>query len=239
MAQKSKVKDIHRLLTFSLGKNEVAFMYLEYSGVIIKTSNCTIIIDPADLLKDDEINAIQKVDLLLFTHSHGDHYSAPEALAIFKATGAPIIAEPLVAQDLTGQLPSDKLISAVPGKTYIFGDIKVNTIIGIHQCPINLYQIQTEDICIFHAGDSGYVPVKEYPVDLAFLPTGIERPFIPSASPENAFKLALELRPRVIVTFHGSVSHSKELENKIKETMPKTTVILPELYMVKTITLNL
>src|SRR4030042_5756282 len=225
MAQKSKISDLNKLLASSLGTNDVAFMYLEYSGVIIKTSTCTIIIDPADLLKDEEIDVFKQVDLLLFTHSHGDHYSAKEALAIFNATGTPIIAEPLVANDLKAKVPLDKLTSAIPGKTYTFGDIAVNTIIGIHQCPINLYQIKTAGLGLFHAGDSGYVPVKDYPSDLAFLPTGIERPFVPSASPENAFKLASELKPSVIVTFHGSVNHSEELAKKIKEKMPKTTVI--------------
>ena len=40
---------------------------------------------------------------------------------------------------------------------------------------------------MFHAGDSGYVQVKDYPSDLAFLPTGSPSP---TASPEYALKLA-------------------------------------------------
>ena len=237
MSQNSKADNIRKLYSSPLGTNDVAFMYLEYSGVIVRTSSRTIVIDPANLLQGEEINALQGVDLLLFTHSHGDHYRAAEALNIFKATGAPVLAEPLVADDLKGKMPSDKLTSATPGKTYIFGDIAVNTVQGIHGCPINLYRIKIGEISIFHAGDSGYVPVKNYPVNLAFLPTGILRPFIPSSSPENAFKLASELKPSVVVTVHGSAGHSEELESKVNKEMPNTTVIIPEQYLPQIVTL--
>ena len=237
MFQKSKADNIRKLYSSSLGKNDVVFMYLDYSGVIVRTPNRTIVIDSANLLQDEEINALKGVDLLLFTHSHGDHYSSMEALDIFNATGAPVLAEPLVADDLKEKMPSDKLTSATPGETYIFSDIVVNTVKGIHGCPINLYKIKIGEISIFHEGDSGYVPVKDYPVNLAFLPTGILRPFTPTSSPENAFKLASELKPSVVVTIHGSAGHSMELERKVKKEMPNTTVIIPEQYLPKMVTL--
>ena len=239
MFKNRKVDDIKNLFATSLEKNQAVFMYLEYSGVIVRTSNRTILVDPANLLNEVEIKAMKRVDLLLFTHSHGDHYSSKDTLDIFKVADSPIIAETLVADDLVGKIPSDKLTDAKPGKTYTFSDITVRVVSGIHGCPINLYHLQIGDIGIFHAGDSGYVPVKDYPADLAFLPTGILRPFIPSSSPENAFKLASELKPSVAVAIHGSAGHSEEFKSKVEEELPNTTVIIPESYLPKKVSLQI
>jgi len=140
MSGKDKADEVRKLYASSLNRDEVAFMYLGYSGVIMRTSNRAIVIDPANLLEDEEVKALERVDLLLFTHSHGDHYDSRVALSIFKATGAPILAEPLVAGDLKGKMPSDKLTSSRPGETYAFDGITVSIVKGVHRGPINLYQ---------------------------------------------------------------------------------------------------
>lgn len=235
MSQESRAENIRKLFVSPLGKNEVAFIYLGYSGVIVRASNRTIVIDPADLLRDEEKMALKSADVLLFTHSHGDHYNYRNAVDIFRATGAPVLAEPLIANELKGNISSDKLTSATPGKAYTFAEIVVSAIEGVHFGPIILYQIKIGGLSIFHGGDSGYVPVKDHPADLAFLPTGSPSP---TASPEDAFKFASELKPTVVVTIHGSAGESKEFESKVKKMMPETTVIIPEPYVLKMVTLQ-
>ena len=231
----SKADEIRKLFASTLGKDDVAFMYLGYSGVIVRTGNRAIIIDPADLLKGEDVKALKGVDLLLFTHSHGDHYNSAVTLDVFKATNASVVAEPLVANDLKGKIPPNKLTSAQPGKTYAFGEITVAAVQGVHRGPINLYQIKVGDISIFHGGDSGYVSVKAYSADLAFLPTGSPSP---TASPEYAFNMASELKPSVVVPIHGSAGQSKEFEAKVKEKMPKTSMIIAEPNVSKVVTLK-
>ncbi len=231
----SKVDAIKKLFASQLGKNDVAFIYLGYSGIIAKTSNRTIIIDPADLLSGDDAKALKSVDLLVFTHSHGDHYKPDVTLSVFKATNTPVLAEPLVANDLTGKIPADKLTAATPGKTYTFGEVTVKTVQGIHRGPINLYQIMADGLTMFHAGDSGYVQVSSCPSNLAFLPTGTPSP---TASPEYALKLALELKPSVAVTIHGSADQSRDFQAKMKEKLPQTSVIIPEPNVLKIVTLK-
>lgn len=235
-AKDGKAGDIRELFTSSLAENEVAFMFLGYSGVVVRTSKRTIIIDPADLLKAEDLKALKEkgVDLVLITHSHGDHYSPRETLNIFKETGAPVLAERAVALGLEGKIPAGKLISGSPGKTYTFGEITVNVIQGRHVGPINLYQIKVGGLSIFHGGDSGYVSLKNYLSDLAFLPTGDPSP---TASPQGAFNMTSDLKPGVVVAIHGSSGQSKELERKIKEAMPKTAVIIAEPYTAKVVTI--
>lgn len=232
---KSRSDAVIELSESSLAMNEVAFLHLGDSGVILKTMNQTVIIDPANLLKGEEIKALRGLNLLLFTHSHGDHYNFNKTLNIFKATGAPVMAEPRVAYELRGKIPPNKLTNAIPGKIYTFGELKVNAIRGIHRDPINLYQIKIADLSIFHGGDSEYVSVKDYPSELAFLPTG--RPSLPT-SPEPAFKMASELRSSVVVAIHGSIGQSYYFQQKVNEEMPEITVIVPEPWKLMVVTLK-
>jgi len=230
----SKADTVRRLFTPPLRNGEVAFIYLGYSGVVFRTSKQAVIVDPADLLKDDEMRELRDVHLLLFTHGHGDHYKPDTALGIFRSTGAPILAESGVANDLRGKIPSDKLIAASPKKAYTFGEIHVDVVQGIHRGPIDLYRISVGGLRVFHAGDSGYVPVRDYPSDLVFLPTGSPSP---TASPEYALKMALELKPSVAVAIHGSKEQSREFEAKMRDKMPNTSVMVAEPYVATTLTI--
>lgn len=232
-----KTDETRELFSLPLEENEVHFKFLRYSGVIVRASKRTIIIDPANLLKDEDLKALKEegLDLLLFTHSHGDHFNLNHSLKIFNETGAPVLAEPLVARKLKGKIPSNKLISATPGKSYTIGDITVHAIKGEHIGPINLYQIKIGDLSIFHGGDSAYVPIKDYPSDIAFLPTGDPSP---TASPQDALKMAADIKPSVVVAIHGSAGQNKEFERIVKGKMHNTMVIIPESNTSKTVTIS-
>ncbi len=235
-AKDGEAGGIRELLASSLAENEAGFVFLGFSGVVVRTSKRTIIIDPADMLKAEDLKALKekKVDLVLFTHSHSDHYTLKDTINIFKETGAPVVAERVVAMELGGKIPAGKLITAAPGKTYTFGEIKVNVIEGRHVGPINLYQIRIGNLSLFHGGDSGYVSLKDYPSDLAFLPTGNPSP---TASPQDAFNMASDLKPSAVVCIHGSAGQNKDFENRIKRAMPNTTVIIPEPFALKVVSL--
>ena len=224
-------------LASPVGDNEISFIYLGYSGVVIKTAKGTILIDPANLLNAGELLALKSwgVGLVLYTHSHGDHFNVNVAVDIFKATGAPVVAESSVARSLMAKIPSSKLTHAMPGTRYTVGSFTVSAIQGRHIGPICLFQIKVGELSIFHGGDSDYVPVKDYPSDLAFLPMGNPSP---TASPEAAFKMAVDLKPSVIVCIHGAAEESKEFEQKIKQSMPNTSVIIPVPRATKTVTLK-
>lgn len=234
MSDTSKIDEITKLLTSPLMANDVAFMYLGYSGIILRTINGTIIIDPANLLSSEETKALSSINLVLFTHGHGDHYKSDVTTNIFKATNAPIVAEATVADDLVGKIAASKLTSIVPDQTYTFPNITVKVVKGIHRGPINLFQITIGDLTLFHAGDSGYVPVKDYPSTLAFLPTG--RPS-PTASPEFAFKMASELQAKIVVVIHGADDQNQTFKRIMKADMPNTTVLIPTVNRVQKITL--
>lgn len=66
-----------------------------------------------------------------------------------------------------------------------------------------MFLLEVDGLRIFHGGDSGYSQsIKDLGrADVAFLPTGDPSP---TASPEDAMKMALDLSPKLVVLFHGS-----------------------------------
>jgi L-ascorbate metabolism protein UlaG (beta-lactamase superfamily) len=238
MWKKSKSGSMQEFYSLPLGsgwtEEEIAFMYLGYSGIILRTREGTIAFDVANLLTSEEVNAMQNLDIMLFTHDHEDHYRLKDTLEMFNKTGACIVAEPSMANDLRGKVPTDKLVSAKPGEIYNIGDVKVAAISGVHRGPINLYHVKTGGLSILHCGDSGYVSLKEHTVKIAFLPTGNPSP---TASPKDALRMALDSRPKVAVAIHGSGGQIKEFEKGVKRQMPETTVIIPERYKSKKVIL--
>jgi L-ascorbate metabolism protein UlaG (beta-lactamase superfamily) len=234
MFRKSKANEIGRFFVSPLQKNELAVFYLDASGFIIRSLNQTVLIDPAGMLKDDEVTALRAVNLVLFTHDHLDHFSSGKTQAIFKATAAPVLAEPKVANKLKGKIPADKLVSAEHGKTYILGGVSATAIQGIHRGPIMLYQIKTDDVTLFHGGDSGYVNLKDYPSQVAIVPVG---GMSPTASPENAYKMVADVKPHVAITMHGSDKQKQQFEQKVKEAMPQTAVLMMASFTFKTVSI--
>jgi len=223
----SRADSIREFYAMDLDSDEAVLLYLGYSGVVLRTKAGVVAFDVADLLSGDEIRALESLDLLLFTHGHGDHYKSRETLEILSETGADIVAEPSLARELRGVVPTEKLTSAEPGKAYGIGEYEIKTVRGIHRGPINLYQVKMGEHTVFHGGDSGYVPLKGHESDLALLPTG--RPS-PTASPGDALRMALDLRPKAVVAIHGSSAQSKEFEEGVKEKMVGTAVLIPEPY---------
>jgi len=161
-----------------------------------------------------------------------DHFNQGKTLKLFKKTGSPILAEAKVADKLKGKIPLDKLTIAISGQTYAYGDVVVKAIQGVHRGPIMLFQVKMGELLMFHAGDSGHVPIKDYQSQLAFLPTGR---WSPTASPENALKMASELKPKVVVVMHGSEGQHKDFEKMVIDKMPGTQVIRLVPYMPQTL----
>ena len=131
MFRSSKAEKIGNFFALALSDNQIAVMYFGGSGILAKSSKQSVLIDVAGFLKDDEAAALKEVNLLLFTHSHLDHFSEGKTLKLFKTTGAPVLAEAKVANKLKGKIPNEKLTSAMSGQTYTYGDLIVLSLIHI------------------------------------------------------------------------------------------------------------
>lgn len=232
MFRKNRAQEIARFFDLSLKENELALFYLGTSGFIVRNNSQAIVIDPADMLDDEETKALKNVSLILFTHGHADHFLAGKTQAIFKATAAPILAEPQVASKLKEIIPTDKLVSAESGKTYTLDGVTATTIEGIHRGPIVLFQIKIGEITLFHGGDSGYINLKGYLSKVAMVPVG---EMSPTASPEDAFKMVSDIKPSAAIAMHGSDQQKQQFKQKVEESMPQTQAIIMQPYTTKVI----
>ena len=223
MFRKSKAEEISAFFASTLQKDELVVFYLGVSGFIVRSFNRAVLIDPAGMLKDDEIERLKDIRLVLFTHDHFDHFSSAKTQDIFKATGAPVLAEAKIASKLKAKMPSEKLVTAEHGKTYNVNGVTATAVEGIHRGPIMLYQLKMDEITIFHGGDSGYVSLKDYPSEVAIVPVGR---MSPTASPENAYKMVADVKPQAAVPMHGSDKQKQEFEAKVKQALPQTAVYI-------------
>ncbi len=234
MFRESKAKEIQAFFAAPLQKNEFSVFYLGVSGFIIRSVGHSVLIDPAGMLKGDEVKALKGINIVLLTHDHLDHFSSGKTQEIFKETAAPVLAESKVFRKLKGKITNEKLVIAENGKTYTLGDVDVTAIQGIHRGPIMLYQFKMDDITVFHGGDSGYVNLKDYPSQVAIVPVGR---MSPTASPENAYKMAADVKPDVAITMHGSSKQKEQFKEKVKVSMPQIEVYKMESFTAKTMTL--
>ncbi|HEX9901769.1 MAG TPA: MBL fold metallo-hydrolase [Acidobacteriota bacterium] len=224
------------IFTAPLADNEAAFVFLGSSAVIVRTAKGAVIIDPDALLFEEDMDIFRgkKMDVVLYTHGHGDHFDYKTAVGLAKATGAPVCGGGEVTRALRrgGAIPAGQIKDFGAGRPLTLGAWTITPVRGLHVGPILLYQLSAGGIGIFHGGDSAYVPLKNLAAGLAFLPTGSASP---TASPADGLKMAQDLKSRVVVAIHGSDAQNQELTKKIKSAMPATKVIIPETMKVYTV----
>lgn len=211
--------------SYELKSNEFTLLYLDYSGILLRFPDKVLGFDLAGLIKPDECKNLKRLDLVLYTHSHYDHYDERLAVKVYEMTNAKIIAEGSVYRSLRNYVPLGDAYEAPVDDSITVADCKIRAIRGKHIGPIVLYLVEIKDKRIFHGADSSYVDLTRYRADIAMVPTG--RPS-PTASPNDAFKMVLDLKPKIAIAFHGSPSEHKEFEKLVSHKALPTRVIIPE-----------
>ncbi len=197
------------------------------AGFVVKTSQNVIVIDPSNLLSDD-LDALEKVDAILITHDHGDHFNIDSTIMIQKKTGAYVIANPPAFSSLQEQISDDKLIEMMQDMTVSLDGISVKAFAGEHpsEKPL-LYVIEVDGFRIFHGSDSGFVEdLKniESRVHVSFVPAGDPSP---TASPKVAFEMTKATNPYVVIPMHGTPEQMQKFAEIVKDSEIRINVIIP------------
>ncbi|MFX0077916.1 MAG: MBL fold metallo-hydrolase [Candidatus Hermodarchaeota archaeon] len=224
---KTSMEALEAFFELHLEAPDIAFLYIGYAGFLLRTSELSLAFDLGKSLKKEGVDLIPRLDLLFLTHTHWDHYHAPNVERIHKVTSAHIMAEPQVAEDLVKRIPSSYLTFADPKSVATVNDVKVTSFVGVHPRPITLFHVAHDKLSLFHAGDSGYVPLKDLPADVAFLPTGTPSP---SCTPESALEFTLDLQPKVVVPMHGNARQMNKYKELAGDAVPGIQVVIPELF---------
>ncbi|MFW9832318.1 MAG: MBL fold metallo-hydrolase [Candidatus Thorarchaeota archaeon] len=232
--QEASLRAIKELFDKKVRPKEIAFTYFGWSGILLRTHKATIGFDLGKFVKREAEEMITNLDLLLYSHTHWDHYHRPGARRMVKTHNAFVVAEPQVANDLANRIPSELLITAKEGAPIRIGDFNIDAIVGVHPRPITLFRVVTDSLRLFHGADSGYVPLSKYPADVAFLPTGEPSP---SCTPETALQKAIDLQPTIAVAVHGGTRETQKFQKLIENTLPQVQVIIPEPFKLVQVTL--
>jgi L-ascorbate metabolism protein UlaG (beta-lactamase superfamily) len=207
---------------------EVAFIFYKISAIALKTSRHMLLIDPADYFSAEEVRALTRLDIILFTHEHYDHFDATSAIKIQEATGAIIVCNPGAYAQLMGQVPAESLLLLEPDKTAEVKDARITAIKSVHPGKVPIMVIVDMDgLSLFHGSDSGYTNVLERYEDkakLAFIPIGTPSP---TASVNDAIKMVKALRCRIAVPIHGSGREVSAFEQRLRKEQPEVEVIVP------------
>jgi L-ascorbate metabolism protein UlaG (beta-lactamase superfamily) len=191
--------------------------WLGHSAFKISSSRgLTILIDPwltGNPKAALDRGEMERVDLVLVTHGHGDHLG--DTFEIAQRTGAHVVSMPEISHYLTGK-GLENSVGMNKGGTYRFKDIDITMVHAIHSSSATEndeivymgeaagYVVTLENgFSIYHAGDTG--PFKDmeiigelYHPDLALLPIGSHYVM----GPREAFHACKLLRPKYVVPMH-------------------------------------
>ncbi|MFW9927026.1 MAG: MBL fold metallo-hydrolase [Candidatus Thorarchaeota archaeon] len=230
--QISLAKSLDQLYDTELGTKEFAFIYAGYAGILLRTKTAVVAFDPADLFSPVKKH-IKSLDLITYSHSHYDHFSLTDAVYLSKTTGAQIISESSMAEDLRKKIPSENVFSgpeefrsARDELTFEINGIKVKLHRGVHPRPIIQFRVSIGRLNVFHAADSGYWHIGKQKVDVAFLPTGVPSP---TCHPGVALAMAMDLRPSIAVAVHGKDEQHKKFKELVEREQPETKVLIPHM----------
>jgi len=220
----------------NIGK--VDLKWLGHSGFLIKNSKI-IYIDPYQIKDNSE-----KADLIFITHSHHDHCSIPDIQKIVQ-DGTRIIMPADCQSKIARSTVPIKMEIVEPGQELAIGDIKVSVLpaynLDKHFHPKEElwvgYLIKMEDVLIYHAGDSDFIPEmqkltgykqpgKEF---VALLPVGGRF----TMSPEEAAEAAKLIKPTLAIPMHwgsivGEDNDAKEFKDLCEENNIKAEILEKE-----------
>jgi len=227
----SLAKSVEQFYDADLGPDEFAFIYAGYAGVLLRTKDTTVALDPADLFSKVKEH-IQFLDLITYSHSHNDHFNLNNAVALYKKTDATIISEYNMMEELRKRIPEEKVISGPEvfqgvsdGPKHKVNGIKTVLHRGVHPRPIIQFRLSIDKLKVFHAADSGYWPVGKDKLDVAFLPTGAPSP---TCHPAVALAMAMDIRPTFAVAIHGVEQQRQKFRELVTHELPDTTVVIPK-----------
>lgn len=177
-------------------------------------------------IQSEGLNLICNLDLHTYSHTPWDHFSPKVTQQLFNQTKAPLIAEPMIIDEMPEGIPSESVHVATPDKNIHLAGFEIVSAIGVHPRPITIFTAKWGEISIFHGADSGYVDLYNLKAKLAFVPTGSPSP---SCSPENGYKMVKDIQPQVVIAMHGRPKQMQKFKCLLEKKIPGCSVIIPEI----------
>jgi L-ascorbate metabolism protein UlaG (beta-lactamase superfamily) len=212
-----------RVLAARMPADEVRIWSLGGAGVVLKSENLLVMVDPflGDLPEGSEFarlnpapfspRDVSSLDCLLSTHEHVDHCDPSTVMAAAEKTAAVFVGPPTsVSLAAEWGYPRHRLRTLRCGDTLSLRGMEVVALPYTDPgCPVgNAYSIRLGGLDLVHCGDSfGNEGLVEYgqtrEVDAAFVSVANNPPGrLWYMGPNEAFKVASRLNPKVFVPVH-------------------------------------
>jgi len=219
-------------------KNDLKIYPVSHASMVWEWNGLSIFIDPVGDAAD--YSQFAKADLVLITHSHGDHYS-PATLEGIGSFDVPIVVPQEVADKMDEKLKSklivlsngdekdlmDMHIKAVPAYNYPVKE-KSFHIKGVG----NGYVVSLGGKRVYISGDTGNIPeMSELKnIDLAFLCMNL--PY--TMDVDDAAKAILTIQPKVVYPYHfrsqGGFSDLEKFKSSVAAENPEIEVRILDWY---------
>ncbi len=199
-----------------IGGSDIQF--LGHSGFLVRNGvSKKIAIDPYNISDN-----VEKVDLILITHSHYDHCSIKDISKLSKE--GTIIVIPPDGQSKITKIEGVEMQIVEVGDKLEFGNVKIETLpaynINKEYHPKNEgwlgYLIKVNDLVIYHSGDTDKIPEMEKLTGygkhgtefVALLP--VSGKYVMDA--DEAFEVANLIKPALVIPMHygAGVAGTKE-----------------------------
>ena len=198
---------------------EVSITFVGHGTLVFGHGGKTIHVDPFGKLAD--YATLPKADLVLITHSHGDHL-APAALAAIRRPDTLVV----VAPDCEGKV--EGAVTLQNGERKTLAGIEVAAVPAYNLVQMrpdgtpyhpkgrgNGYVLTFGDTRLYVAGDTENIPEMKAlkQIDIAFLPMNL--PF--TMTPEQVADAAKAFRPKVLYPYHFGNSDTAALVALLKD----------------------
>lgn len=167
----------------------------------VETNGKRILIDPGkynfleDKLQKDYFN--EGIDLLLITHSHGDHFEPDTVKGIYDNSKPIIVAQYDVHKELKKRGISSNYM--FPGDKRKIGDITLEAVYGNHKVDNIGFVIDDGKKRVYHPGDTLPFDGKKPLTDILLVPIGNRGNVM---DPKEASIFTKEINPCLVIPMH-------------------------------------
>jgi L-ascorbate metabolism protein UlaG (beta-lactamase superfamily) len=208
--------------------------WLGHATFIVEYEGLRLIIDP--FIRDNPVcpvglEDVPRVDLVLVTHSHADHYS--DALSLVKRDNALFVGSYELATEIESQ--GGKAVGMNIGGTYRYRSLLITQVRADHsheKGPATGFVLRHPEGSLYHSGDTGLfydmaLIRKLYSPDVALLPIGSHF----TMGIDEAVEAVDLLKPKYVIPMHYNTfdvikADPHEFKRKVEYRVPGAEVVI-------------
>ncbi|MDK2465228.1 MAG: MBL fold metallo-hydrolase [Candidatus Korarchaeota archaeon] len=198
------------------------------SCILLNLESRLILLDPGSQLSEEEIRAIERLDVIAVTQDRSYHYSRDLVVRLARQTDAAVVTNKAVFKDLRRLVPDENIARLRPGESVDLDGLRIHALRAVHPGlnPL-VFLIETDEAAAFHGSGTAYSTAFRAfaPVDIAFVPVGGTSP---TASVNDAIRIARILSASTTVPINGSEDELAKFAERAKKALPSVNVIVPE-----------